>query len=172
MTPEYENPKRQQAHTLYVLRGHQPGDICAIVEVSEPELMHWVDADDWVKRRQDHLVVMRDTAAAEMGMAVAAQTGTLVSKYLGIQSKLLDKLDTALEEAVTPHSLNTLSKAISSNFSVYDDLLSSAKVTDKTLKQDDSAPPATMVQVNILHSAAKAVKEAKLVSLKEDIVDQ
>jgi len=170
MMPEYADPKRQQAHTLFVLRGYQPGDICATVDISADVLQEWAEKDDWIKRRQGHLEVMRDTAAAEMGLAVATQAGSIVSKYLGLQNKLLDKIDGALDNAATPAQINTLSKALSSNYSVYGDLLSSTKITDKSELPGSLAPPATMVQINVLNSLSKAVRDARVIPDEEDML--
>jgi len=167
MVPEYpDDPVKQQAFTLFVVRGYPLRDICDMVARPLSVLEEWIADDSWCDRRNRLLMASREAAAAQIGMRVSQDAGSLVSRYLTLQEKLLTELEKALDtdEPLTPRAVSTIAKASSSVYGVYEGLLASAGVARRTGNaaspgEDPGEPASTLVQVNILGSLGRATED-------------
>ena len=159
MPTEYRDPHRQQAHTLYVLRGYPDHEVSQLAKVPLETLRGWIFEDGWDERRTEFLENSRKAAAARVGRAVSDSAGILVERYLRVQQGLLDRINDAVDDPeISPRDLATLSKAASSNFEVCRSLLDSAKIARTRDDEDQAGAGAgtAMIQINVLDSLSRA----------------
>ena len=171
--PEYPgDPRKEQAHTLYVHRGYIISDIASIVDSTPGEIEQWIEDDGWVDRREKMLSETRTAAATYLGRETAVKSGRLLDSFLGLQQKLMEQiarlnldLDKDPEFRMQPREISMLSNSLKRLFDMYQGMLENAGITkpafDHLAETLAKASAPTQVQVNILNSLRDEIDIAK-----------